>query len=80
MITHDMHLMLEYAQRAIVFSGGRVIAQDTSARILTNPEIIKQANLKETSLYDLALMCGISEADAFVQHFIDYESGGRCYD
>jgi hypothetical protein len=28
----------------------------------------------------LALMCGISEADAFVQHFIDYESGGRCYD
>lgn len=73
MITHDMHLMLEYAQRAIVFSGGKVIADDTSANILTNPEIIEQANLKETSLYDLALLCGIEDANLFVQHFIDYE-------
>lgn len=73
MITHDMHLMLEYAQRAIVFSGGRVIADDTSANILTNPEIIKQANLKETSLYDLALLCKIADPNVFVQHFIDYE-------
>lgn len=73
MITHDMHLMLEYAQRAIVFSGGQVIANDTSANILTNPEIIEKANLKETSLYDLALLCGIPDANVFVQHFIDYE-------
>lgn len=73
MITHDMHLMLEYAQRAIVFSGGKVIANDTSANILTNPDIIEQANLKETSLYDLALLCGIEDANLFVQHFIDYE-------
>ena len=73
MITHDMHLMLEYAQRAIVFSGGQVIADDTSANILTNPDIIKRANLKETSLYDLALLCGIEDPNVFVQHFIDYE-------
>lgn len=73
MITHDMHLMLEYAQRAIVFSGGQVIADDTSANILTNPDIISRANLKETSLYDLALLCGISDPNVFVQHFIDYE-------
>lgn len=73
MITHDMHLMLEYAQRAIVFSGGQVIADDTSANILTNPDIIEQANLKETSLYDLALLCGIEDPNVFVQHFIDYE-------
>lgn len=77
MITHDMHLMLEYAQRAIVFSGGKVIANDTSANILTNPEIIEQANLKETSLYDLALLCGIEDANLFVQHFIDYEEEGK---
>ena len=73
MITHDMHLMLEYAQRAIVFSGGQVIADDTSANILTNPDIISRANLKETSLYDLALLCKISDPNVFVQHFIDYE-------
>ncbi len=73
MITHDMHLMLEYAQRAVVFSGGQVIANDTSANILTNPEIIERANLKETSLYDLSLLCGIEDSNVFVQHFIDYE-------
>lgn len=73
MITHDMHLMLEYAQRAVVFSGGQVIADDTSANILTNPEIIGRANLKETSLYDLSLLCGIGDPNVFVQHFIDFE-------
>lgn len=77
MITHDMHLMLEYAQRAVVFSGGQVIANDTSANILTNPEIIERANLKETSLYDLSLLCGIEDPNVFVQPFIDYEEEGR---
>ena len=73
MITHDMHLMLEYAERAVVFSGGRVIADDTPAAILTSPEIIAAASLKETSLYDLALMCGIPDPREFVQRFIDHE-------
>ena len=73
MITHDMHLMLEYARRAVVFSQGRVIADDSSAAILTNPEIVSRANLKETSLYELALRCGIGDTRAFVQRFIDYE-------
>jgi energy-coupling factor transport system ATP-binding protein len=44
---------------------------------LTNPEIIKKANLKETSLYDLALLCEIDAPSRFVQHFIDYEKGVR---
>ena len=73
MITHDMHLMLEYAERAMVFSDGKVIANDTSAAVLTDPEIVRRANLKETSLYDLALLCGIGDGRAFVQRFIDYE-------
>ena len=73
MITHDMHLMLEYAQRAVVFSGGRIIADDSSANILTDPDIIQRANLKETSLYDLSLLCGIDRPSEFVQRFIDYD-------
>ena len=73
MITHDMHLMLEYAHRAVVFSGGRVIADASSAAILTDEDVIKRANLKETSLYTLALKCGIGDARSFVQRFIDYE-------
>ena len=73
MITHDMHLMLEYAERSVVFSQGRVLADDSSAAILTDPDLVRRASLKETSLYDLALLCGIDEPKEFVRRFIDYE-------
>ena len=79
MITHDMHLMLEYADRAVVFSQGRIIADDTSAGILTSPDIIRRASLKETSLYDLALMCGAEPPDRFVQRFIDCDREVRAH-
>ncbi len=73
MITHDMHLMLEYTPHAIVISGGRKIGDSTAVDILTNEEIAATANLKITSLYELALKAGIDNAGEFVQHFIDYE-------
>ena len=73
MITHDMHLMLEYSPRAVVFTDGRIVADDTTANVLTDPELIALASLKETSLFTLALLCGISEPRAFVQRFIDWD-------
>ena len=74
MITHDMHLMLEYAPRALVFSGGRLMADATAAQVLTDATLTKAASLKETSLYQLAKLCGLEdEACQFVQHFIDYD-------
>ena len=73
MITHDMHLMLEYADRAVVFSKGQIIADDTCANILTDSDIVEKASLKETSLYELAKRCNISNGAEFVQRFIDYE-------
>ena len=77
LITHDMHLMLEYAERSVVFSDGRIIACDTAANILTNDDIIKRASLKETSLYGLAKLCGIDEGQEFVSRFIRYERGNE---
>ena len=73
MITHDMHLMLEYTDRAIVIADGKMLADDTPAHILTNEEISDRAYLKKTSLYDLALQCGIEDPTAFVECFIQYE-------
>jgi len=73
MITHDMHLMLEYADRSIVFSDGRIIADMSCAEVLTNKDIVDRASLKETSLYHLAGSCGISDGTGFVQSFIYYE-------
>ena len=54
MITHDMHLMLEYTRRALVFCDGRLIADRTAAAVLCDPALVEQAALKETSLYTLA--------------------------
>ena len=49
MITHDMHLMLEYTPRALAFCDGRLIADRSAAAILCDPALIEQAALKETS-------------------------------
>ena len=73
MITHDMHLMLEYTPHAIVISDGQKIGDSSAVAVLTNPEIAARASLKLTSLYDLAVAAGIENAGEFVQHFIDYE-------
>jgi energy-coupling factor transporter ATP-binding protein EcfA2 len=73
LITHDMHLMLEYTPRAIVLSGGRKIADTAASVILTDAHVIEEANLKETSLFNLAQMAGIKDGTHFVQGFIDYE-------
>jgi energy-coupling factor transport system ATP-binding protein len=73
MITHDMHLMLEYTPRAIVLAGGRKVADTAASVVLTDSCVIEEANLKETSLFNLAQMAGIKDGAHFVQGFIDYE-------
>jgi len=77
MITHDMHLMLEYASRTLVFSDGELLADSTAAQVLTDPELIRQASLKETSLFALARNAGVADAAALAQRFIDYERRGK---
>ena len=70
LITHDMHLMLEYTPRAIVFNAGRVIADKSAAEVLNSPDIVDAAHLKETSLYHLSAACGIADAGEFTRRFI----------
>lgn len=77
MITHDMHLMLEYCHRSIVISDGTLIADTSAAEVLTNEKIIEKANLKVTSLYELAIRCDLSEPTAFVERFIEYDKEVR---
>ena len=81
MITHDMHLMLEYTRRALAFCDGRLIADRTAAAVLCDPALVEQAALKETSLYTLANRCGIAPAQEFVERFIEQDrevrEGGR---
>ncbi|NLK68331.1 MAG: ABC transporter ATP-binding protein [Clostridiaceae bacterium] len=77
MITHDMHLMLEYTPRAIVLLDGKVIADTKASIVLTDTDLVSKANLKETSLYYLAEKAKIEDGTLFVQRFIDYEKGVR---
>ena len=73
MITHDMHLMLEYTEHAIVLADGQLIMDSTPARVLTDETVTERAYLKRTSLYDIASGCGITPPEDFVDAFIHAE-------
>jgi len=77
MITHDMHLMLEYAKRALVFSEGELLADLSPAQLLTNEKLITKAALRKTSLYELAKLARLADPTDFVASFINYEEGMR---
>jgi energy-coupling factor transport system ATP-binding protein len=77
MITHDMHLMLEYADRAVVLSDGVKLADDSPERVLTNLEVVRNANLKETSLFTLAMKVQLDQPEEFVRRFIAYDRRSR---
>lgn len=73
MITHDMHLMLEYTDRVLVIADGRLLADKRPSEVLTDEELTQKAYLKKTSLYDLAVRCDIMPPSDFVECFITYE-------
>lgn len=73
MITHDMHLMLEYTDRALVIAEGQLLADEKPSEVLTDDVLTQKAYLKRTSLYDLAVGCGIGQSSDFVDCFIYYE-------
>ena len=77
MVTHDMHLMLEYTDRAVVLADGQKIAQDIASNILTDSSVIKRANLKETSLYELAVKLGFEKPRDLVNKFIEVDRRER---
>jgi energy-coupling factor transport system ATP-binding protein len=73
LITHDMHLMLEYTSRSVVLSDGVCVADMEPFHVLTDDGIIEKASLKRTSLYDLALNAGLSDPRGFVARYINFD-------
>ncbi|KJG55482.1 heme ABC transporter ATP-binding protein [Photobacterium kishitanii] len=72
-ISHDMHLVLEYTQRAIVIADNRLLTDDKVNHIFSQPALLDQANLTVTSLYSLAQAIGIEQIDQFIRCFIAHE-------
>ena len=77
LITHDMHLMLEYTTRALVLSEGERVADKKPYEVLTDDDIINKASLKRTSLYELALNARLDNPQVFVEKFIYYDRNQR---
>ena len=76
MITHDMQLMLDYSDRAVVVTDGQVLADLTPAELLTQPEILRRANLKETSIFALANRLGVDPL-ALTQFYMNQKGEGH---
>ena len=54
-ITHDPDLAIEYTDRAIVLSNGRIIADGPTHKVLANPDILAKGSIRETSLIELSM-------------------------
>ncbi|MGF1681275.1 ABC transporter ATP-binding protein [Photobacterium minamisatsumaniensis] len=76
-ISHDMHLVLEYTDRAIVIADSKLIADDAVNTIFSQPVLLEQANLTVTSLYTLADKLGIKRIDNFIRCFIQHEANAK---
>ncbi|GIC78467.1 ABC transporter ATP-binding protein [Moritella sp. F3] len=72
-ISHDMHLVLEYTTRSIVIAESKLIANAPVSQVFSDPVLLDRANLKITSLYTLANAIGINNTDGFMQQFIKSE-------
>lgn len=72
MITHDMHLMLEYCNRCVVILDGRKIYDGGCAEVLVDDGLVAKANLKKTSLYHLGAEVGVDPRD-ITQSYINTE-------
>ena len=75
-VTHDMHLAIEYTDRAIVFTDGEMIGDDVVYRILSDDDIIERASLKKTSLVTIAQKAGI-DPEEYIHYFIECEKKER---
>ena len=80
LITHDMHLMLEYTDRAIVLCDSKKLADQKAFEVLCDEELTEKANLKETSLFELAKKAGVSDPLGFVECFIHYDQEVRSHE
>lgn len=76
-ITHDMHLSLEYADKAIILSKGKILMSGKPSAVFSEKEVMKKANLKETSLLKLGELVGIDGelmAETFIRHEETFKS------
>jgi energy-coupling factor transporter ATP-binding protein EcfA2 len=76
LVTHDMELVAQHAQRAVVLHDGRIVADDRPAAIFEQPELIERASLDlppvaalSAELAGLGMAAGVMTVEAFVDAY-----------
>ncbi|MBN1657141.1 MAG: ABC transporter ATP-binding protein [Anaerolineae bacterium] len=76
LVTHDMELVAQHAQRAVVLHEGRIVADDRPAAIFQRPELIERASLDLPPVAALAaalaapgMGAGVMTVEAFVDAY-----------
>jgi len=64
MITHDMELAAKYADRIIVMSGGKILAEGSPGDIFVNREMLSAASLAPPQISQLAFEMGFPQEDS----------------
>lgn len=52
-VTHNMRLVADYAQRVVVMKNGKILADGTSRQILTNTELLRESGLASPQIVQL---------------------------
>lgn len=77
LITHDMHVALEYTSRVVAMADGKIIADDAPAHVLTDSDIARKADIVTTGLYGLSQLVGYDDASALAQAFVNVDRIAR---
>jgi len=57
-ITHDMHIVAQYARRVILMSEGRILADGSTSDVFSQPDVLQKAFLEPPSITQLAQSVG----------------------
>lgn len=71
-ITHDLHLALEYTDRAIVLEKGKILLDAPTFEVLNNEGVLQRASLKKSSLFKMAEKLSLPKTP-FLKTFIQKE-------
>ena len=63
MVCHDVEVVLDYAERALLMSAGRLLADLPVSRVFREPAPLQQASVLPPQMIDLSLRLGFPDAD-----------------
>jgi len=69
-ITHDMHLVAEYAKRVLVMSNGKIIADGDVKQVFLNKEALQTAYLKPPQVFRISQKLGLIDPPLTVDEMI----------